>query len=121
MRPANKQGKPVPIVSPHLVVGNGVERRPERNGFVGLLRFAFEIMGEEDGAMQAVAVAELKMQFAARFGPERLDAELLKGLSPGRLQGRLARIHLATGSVDLARAETALLPDEQNLFLTHDE
>src|SRR5436190_16739242 len=109
MRPANEQGKPVPIVRPHLVVGNGIERRPERDGFLRLLWFPFEIAGEEDGAMKAVTVPELKMQFAVRFGPERFDTKLLQGLAQGRLQGRLARIDLAAGPVDLARSETALL------------
>src|SRR5438477_10048702 len=121
MRPANEQGKPVPIVCPHLIVGNCIERRPERDGFLGLLWFPFEIAGEKDGAMQAVAVPELEMQFAVRFGPERFDTEFLKGLAQGRLPGRLARIDLAAGPVDLARSETALLADEQNLFLPHDE
>src|SRR5205814_9237048 len=69
----------------------------------------------------AVAVPELEMQFAVRFGPERFDTEFLKGLAQGRLPGRLARIDLAAGPVDLARSETALLADEQNLFLPHDE
>ena len=80
----------MPVVGPHLVVGNGVKRRPERDGLVGFARFAFEITGEEDGALQAVAVAELKMQFTMLFGPERSDAEFLEGLAQGGLERRFS-------------------------------
>ena len=86
MRAANEERKPVAIVGPHLVVGNGIERSPERDRFVGFVRFSFEIVGEKNGAMQAEAVAELKMQFAALFGPERFDAELFERFAQGRLQ-----------------------------------
>ncbi len=84
MRAANEERQPVPVVRPHFVVGDGTERRPEWDGFIGLPRLPLEIMGEEDSAIQAVAVAELKMQFAMLFGPERFDAELLEGLASAR-------------------------------------
>jgi hypothetical protein len=62
---ANQERQPVAVVRPHLVVGNGIERGPERRRFIGLARLAFEIVGEKDRAMQAVTVAKLEMQFAA--------------------------------------------------------
>ena len=53
MRAANEERQPIAVVRPHLVVGNGIERGPERRRFIGLVRLAFEIVGEKDDAMQA--------------------------------------------------------------------
>jgi len=73
------------IVGPHLVVGNGIERNPKRQRFVGFLRFSLEIVGEKNGAMQTEAVAELKVQFAAGFGPEWFYSELFERFAQHRL------------------------------------
>ncbi len=86
MRAADEEREPMPIVGPHLVVGDGVERRPERDGFVGFVRFAFEIVRPENGAMQAVAVAELEMQFAMLDRAERFDPEFLESFAQGGLR-----------------------------------
>ena len=59
---ANQERQPVAVVRPHLVVGNGIERGPERRRLISLARLAFEILGQKDDAMQAVTIAELKVQ-----------------------------------------------------------
>ena len=61
------------------------------------------------------------MQFAALFGVERRDTELFERFAQGRLKRSFVRIDLAAGSVDFARAETALLPDEENFSFSHNE
>jgi len=73
------------IVGPHLVVGNGIERNPKRQRFVGFLRFSLEIVGEKNGAMQTEAVTELKVQFAAGLGPHWFYSELFERFAQRRL------------------------------------
>src|SRR5690349_9312983 len=58
----DQEREPMEIVGPHLIVRNLVERSPERDRFGGFLWFASEIVGQEDRAMQAVAVAKLEVQ-----------------------------------------------------------
>src|SRR4029453_4998192 len=60
---ANQERQPVAVVRPHLAIGDGIERGPERRRFIGLPRLAFEIVGEKDDAMPALTIAELKVQF----------------------------------------------------------
>jgi hypothetical protein len=71
--------------------------------------------------MQAVAVAELEVQFAMLRGVTHGDTEFLEGFAQGSGERRLARVDLAAGSVDLARAEAAFFADEENLPVAHDE
>lgn len=111
----------MPVVGPHFVVGDLIERRPKRDCLGGLLRFAGEIEREKDGAMQAVTVAKLKMQFTALLGPERMNAEFLEGLAQRRRERRLPRINFAAGPVNFAGAEPALLANQENLSFAHDE
>ena len=59
---ANQERQPAAVVRPHLIVGNGVERDPKRHRFISLARLAFEIAGEKDDAIEAVTIAELKVQ-----------------------------------------------------------
>ncbi len=54
---AQEERKPVPVVRPHLVEGDGIERRPERDGFIRLVRLALEIGRKKYRAMQAEAAA----------------------------------------------------------------
>lgn len=117
----DQEREPVPVVGPHFVVGDGVERGPERNGFVSFVRFALEIQRPEDRAMEAVTVAELEMQFAMLDRAKRPDPELFFGFAQGGLQRRFAGIDLAARAIDLARAKAAFLADEENFFVTHDE
>jgi len=78
-------------------------------------------LGQKDDAMQAVTIAELKVQFAPLFAVARRDTELLERFAQGRLKRSFVRIDLAAGSVNLACAETALLPDEENFSFSHNE
>ena len=111
----------MPVVGPHLVVGNGLERRPERGRLFGLARFSFEVMSEEDGALHAVAVAELKIQFAMVLRPDWFDPEFLESLAQGRVERGFTRIDFAPRSINFTSSETAFLADEKDSFLAHDE
>ena len=113
--------QPVDVVGPHFMVGNGINRRPDRKGFVGFDERAGEGFRREDGAMEAVAVNELKMEFSTGLDSVRCDANLFLGLTHGAFVWCLAGFDAATGGVDFACAETALFTDEKDLGILDDE
>ncbi|HEX4666552.1 MAG TPA: hypothetical protein VH207_08125 [Chthoniobacterales bacterium] len=62
---------------------------------------ALEVVGDENGAVEAVAIAELEMQFASLLGAERDDAEFLKSFAQGSGERRFIRIDFPPGPLIL--------------------
>ena len=116
-----EEREPVAVICPHGVVRNMVDRSPEWNRFIGLARFAEKVMGDKNGAMQAVTIAKLKVQFAALFGRDWHDVEFLESFAEGSVERILALIDLAARAVDFSRAEPAFLVDEKDLVLANNE
>ena len=96
--------QPMAVVLPHLVVGNRLEIEPQRRGLVGLDGLAGELPRDENGAVQAVAVGELEVQFTALFERRRGDADFLLGFANGGGQRGFPRLDFPARTVDLARA-----------------
>ena len=65
-------------------------------------------------AVQAVTVDELERELADLFGAHRFDAELFADLAERGDHRSFAGIDAPAGAVHLARAEPALLLDEQD-------
>ena len=80
-----------------------------------------KIERDEYAAVQAVAVDELKVKNPALFDLQRSYADLLLCLADRRLERRLTGFHLAAGTIDLPRAQTALLLHQEDLTVTDDE
>ena len=116
-----QERKPVSVVRPHVIIGNGIERGPEWDGLVRFLRFSLEIMREENRAVQAEAVPKLEVQLAALLGAERPDAKFLISLAEGRLERGLARVYFSARAVYFPRAEAAFFANKQNLVAAQDE
>jgi len=121
MGAAQEKREPVTVVGPHLVVGNLVERGPEGDGFGGLGWLALEIVGEENSTVQAVAIAELEMQFAPLLGVERGDAKFLESFAEGGGERSFAPVDFTARTVNFPRAEAALLADKKNLSVAHNK
>jgi hypothetical protein len=117
----NHARQPVDVVGPHFVVGNPINRRPDRKGFVGFDEGAGEGIGYEHGAMKTIAVNELKMEFSTGLDSVRRDADFFLGLTHGAIVWFLAGFDAAAGGVDFTRAETAFFADEEDLGILHNE
>ena len=114
--PAQQVRKPEAVVGPHLVERHSVDGDPQRRSLVCLLQLAFAAGGAEDGHEQRVTVHKLKGEFAARRHARRGDAQLLLHFADGAVQRRFAVVEPPARPVDFARAEAALLADQQDLI-----
>ena len=108
----NHARQPVDVVGPHFMVGNGINRRPDRKGFVGFDEGSGEGIGCENGAVEAVAIDELKMEFSTGLDSVRCDPDLFLGLTHGAFVRFLAEFDAAAGGVDFSGPETALFTNE---------
>jgi hypothetical protein len=71
--------------------------------------------------VQAVAVRELKVEFAALLEFRGRDADFFLGFANGGFQGGFPRLDFSARAVDLARAKSPLLADEQDPAVLDDE
>ena len=106
------------------VINDGEQGRTDYTTHVkdrlsGFDRLSNEIGGDEDAAMKAIAIDELKVKFSSQLGAESLDANFFAGLSQSRLDGGLTGFYSPDRTVDLSRAQSALLADEQDVSLAH--
>ncbi len=119
---ANEERQPVAVVRPHLVVGNGIERRPERRPLRRSRAVRLRNRGRERrcnaGCNRRGTGNAVRRAASAPSGVTPSSSKISRRAD---LQRRLARIDLAAGSVDFARAETALLADEENFSISHNE
>jgi len=80
-----------------------------------------DLLGAEDVAVKRVPVGELERQLAVLGQRSGAHAELLEQLARGALARRLSRLDAPARTVDLARAEAALLLDQEHPLALDDE
>src|SRR5262249_35281279 len=119
--PREQPRQPRLVVGPHPRVGDPVDLDPERRRVVGLARLADAAARGEDEAVQAQAVDELEADLAARLDTCRCHSDLLFDLADRARERGLAGLELPARSVDLARAEPALLVDQEHAPSADDE
>lgn len=105
---------PEAIVRPHPVVGDVVDVRPERHGLFRLADLPAVSRRREHGHVDAEAVCELKRELARPTHVERFDAYLFARLAQRAGQRAFSGLDPTPGTVHLARAEPALLLDQQD-------
>jgi len=121
VRALEEERKPEPVVGPHFLVGNLVERGPERHCLLSFAGLPEKIVGKKNRAVQTKAVAKLEMEFAALLGPQGHDVELLEGFAEGGVERGLTGIDLPARAVNFARAETAFFANEKNFSISNNE
>ena len=111
--------EPPDIIGPHLLVGDGGERSPERDGLGRFDGLAEEIFRNEDTAVKAVSIrtgneAHLSTRVKEPQSP------ILRAFHAQLRQARFAGCSSARG-VDFPAPQAALLADKENVFITKNE
>jgi hypothetical protein len=83
--------------------------------------FPVEAGGDENNAMQRIAVGELEMKNPALFDLERRHPDFLLHLTDRCCERRLTRFELPARSIDLPGAKAALLADQEDAISLRDE
>lgn len=116
-----EQGKPVAIVLPHALIGDGFQIRPDGYRLVGFGGGSGEVFRAIDVAEDIRAVRHGEAEFAEFAWEDGGDEEFLLGFADGGLERSFAGIDLAAWAVDFACAEPAFFSDEEDLVVVEDE
>lgn len=109
------------VVFPHLIVGDRFDRGPEWHSLIGFGGGAGVIIRAKDMTEDVRRVGHREPEFADLARVEGCDEKLLLGFADDALEGCFTGIDLATGAIDLSRAETAFFFDQEDAAVVDDK